>query len=191
MIESFTRNGADDFRQRYQRTYGYLLGKDNKKTLCYISKVDDRVQFDTITGKNFFVYWDAGVEFEFLPITRGWFYTRDGWVLLQRVPAKQYNRGISKFNTACSMWCNYHKDMKAHEITLELLHDIFVAPLHPPEGHTFKHIFLVVSGKVFFYEKQIGTVEGSVITLTSPLLKQELSDFVRRDNQNYTVTHAN
>jgi hypothetical protein len=188
MIESLTSDCVNDFRQRYQRTYGYLLGAQKKKTLCYISKVDDKVHFDTIAGKNFFVYWDVGVEFEFLPITRGWFFTREGWVLLQRTPVKQYNRGISKSNTSCTKDHPYN-GLQHLDISLEILYDVFISPPMPTVGKHFHHLFLVTESKVFFYDKQIGVVEGNKIKLTTPLLRQELSDFIRRDGDSYEVTY--
>lgn len=189
MIDTPKAEFASDFRQRYRHSFGFLL-RDNIKTLVYISDVtSSRVTFDTQQGPGFYVNMDSKVEFEFLPITRGWFFTTTyGWVLLERTPARQYCRGISSSNTSARMVDGSGR-LLSIPLTLDILADVFVKKPVAPQGTSLNHVFLLLAGRVWFYSTLIGTVDhaANIIKLNSPLAKQEIVDFSRRAGVSYTV----
>ena len=106
MFEKFTSIDSGDFRQRYQGTYGYFTHK-GKKTLTRLDKIyaDGRssyVEFSDRDGLKYLLHPDSeeeGTGFEFLPPKSSYFNTEEGIPLLvSRVPARQYQRGICDKN---------------------------------------------------------------------------------------------
>lgn len=133
MLDSLTLDNFRDFSQRYQGTYGWLLNEaKNGKVLVYIRKVEEnRVTFMDITGRDFHANAGQQVTFEFLPVTRGWFYSEDGKMcLLSRKPARQWHRGICPANTNIAVVSLDR--LRGIDYGLEELHAIFeVKKTHP------------------------------------------------------------
>ena len=188
MRDTPTTLDREGWRQRYRNSYGFLVNKDETKTLCYINDVTQtEVRFTTPQGGGFFAYHDRGIVFEFLPITRGWFFTTTyGWVLLTRVPARQWNRGICETNTRVD-----HLDKRGKftqiPLTLEILEDVFIKKPKAPSGSSNGVVFLITADTVYFYSQKVGSVKEQTITLFSELVRQELSDFIRRQGFTYKV----
>ena len=181
----------EDFRTRYRNAYGWLVKDDESKVLVYIKDVNRQVVFTTVDLMEYYANYDQGVMFEFLPITRGWYQTRDGVVLLQRIPAKQYCRGISKGNTACSTVNSYGEFCAGAGLTHQIIHDVFVAKpvsvlasflagLSPT--FIINPFFLIAKDYVYMYDRVIGTYNDKNITLDSSMYVQELSDSLQRIN---------
>lgn len=108
MFEKFTSADAGDFRQRYQGTFGYFTYK-GKRTLTRLDRInsDGRssyVEFSDREGLKYLLHPDAeddNTGFEFLPPKSSYYNTTDGVPLLVgRVPARQYLRGICDKNTS-------------------------------------------------------------------------------------------
>jgi hypothetical protein len=196
LIDSPSYRNVDDWRQRYNKTYGWFRPEAGEKKLVYITDVNQKVVFHTSDGQEFFANLDKDVKFEFLPITRGWFYTRDGGaVLLQRVPAKQYHRGISKNNTAMYfLRADGTLGGRGLGAGLEftVLEDVFVSQPTPHfqeflKGKSWcwlpsKFFAVCFHGQVYMYDTRIGTFDRvkNIITLDNTLFLQELRDAIRR-----------
>lgn len=192
MLDTLTLYNRDDFIQRYSQSYGWFLHPEKKqKVLSYIRKVDlERVVFVTSTGE-FFAYAGTDVQFEFLPITRGWFYGPNGLAFLQRVPAKQFCRGISGKNTRV-MEVNSLGKFEESSLSLALLEEVFnptkqVKPFRSfldgtLAGYVLSQYFAIIGSRVHFYNHHIGDFKSNEITLNNPLITQELSDTIRRNN---------
>jgi hypothetical protein len=108
MFEKFTSMESHDFRQRYQGTYGFFTHQ-GKKTLTRLDKVfaegkASYVEFSDKDGLKYLLHPDSeneGTGFEFLPPKSAWFNTKEGIPLLvSRIPARQYQRGICDKNTS-------------------------------------------------------------------------------------------
>ena len=194
MRETPTSNNVDDFRQRYHRSFGFLIGDDGaKKTLIQITNVSfPNVMFDTLTGKGYYAKIDADVWFEFLPITRGWYRTREhGAVLFQRVPARQFSRGISKGNTNVFYLPVGRAGFYGLELSLGILHDVFVQKVPEKLGgnnYIINKFFYIHGPDVFFYANKIGTFVDNTIKLSHPLVEQEMRDAIARNNLPFNVT---
>jgi hypothetical protein len=192
MLDTLTSTNHTDFRQRYLNTYGWF-NTGTRKLLVYVSNVSDReVVFSDKQGVEYNVFRDSGLEFEFIPVDRGWFNTINGPLYLCRVPARQWHRGICKSNTNI-----YRQDASGTfvgaNVGIKLLSDIFENTLTPHEclqnaaGVALsKHFAMVPKGKFMFYDQKVGEVDHSgaryAITLTNPIVKQEVSDLIRRNN---------
>ncbi len=108
MFEKFTSMEADNFRQRYAGTYGFFVRKD-QRFLARLDKIfteegQQNVEFsdrDSLKYKLKSDTTEEGMGFEFLPPKCAYYNTKDGVPLLvQRIPARQYLRGICDRNTA-------------------------------------------------------------------------------------------
>jgi len=195
MLDSLTRNNAEDFRARYEGTYGFLKKTpESPAKLVHIQGVNRRtVSFVTCEGQEGYVNADSGINFEFLPITRGWYELEDRAVFLTRVPARQWQRGISNKNTSAKTF-DQSGSLTQEPLGLEMLEKIFVTkPQSNLKGFIGKKIqhyvlskFVVLrDNKVYFLgNHQAGTytiMNGKVkIKLNDDLILQEMSDTVRR-----------
>jgi hypothetical protein len=189
MIDTPTLGSRDAWRQRYQGTYGFLKQTEDSKVLCHITNVDStKVVFNTSLGSGFFANMNSGIQFEFLPVTRGWFYTKNlGWVLLQRVPARQYHRGISENNTVLSVPLTGSR-LYNQGMSLSLLEDIFINKPKAPDGVLLsRQVLIHPNNTIYLYDLDIGTKSGNTLMLRSALVKQEIVDQVRRMKLDYKV----
>jgi hypothetical protein len=198
VLESPTSLTIEDFKQRYGRSFGFLITPETgQKLLVAITGVSSqKVTFDSVSASGYFVFVDKGVQFEFIPITRGWFRTQQhGAVLLNRVPARQWTRGISRQNTTAAQMSSGR--LYPIDLTLQILHDIFVSPI-PEDINTFNSkkefivnkYFLLKSGVVYCYSKEIGVYKDTTIFLHTDIMVQELSDAIRRQSLPFTVELA-
>jgi len=102
MFEKFTSVGHGDFKQRYLGTYGFFK-EGNKRVLVQIKAID-RNQV-TFIDRNKIVYYlnadrDSDIGFEFIPPKTSWYNVGGGdCLLVRRIPARQYLRGICDRNT--------------------------------------------------------------------------------------------
>lgn len=108
MFEKFTSKDSGDFRQRYQGTFGHFIS-GGKRTLARLDNIiaDGRasyVEFSDRDGVQYLLKPDSEVEgrgFEFIPPKSSYYNTKKGIpMLVKRIPARQYQRGICDRNTA-------------------------------------------------------------------------------------------
>lgn len=107
MFEKFLAENASDFRQRYEGTFGYYVDRDKgQRLLCRLSSVDldssqRRVNFEDVRGVRFSVNVNAkgDIGFEFIPPRSAFYNTTDGVYYVERIAARQFQRGVSHRNT--------------------------------------------------------------------------------------------
>lgn len=200
MIASPTSANLRDFTQRHVSTWGWFLPEDRtKKVLVYVENVDRHVHFMDHSNTRYFANVNGGAHFEFLPIVRGWYYTEKRVVLLQRIPARQYSRGISTGNTSVNEFSS-SGNLGKTALSFELLQDIFVnKPTRTLEDFLSQktRCFLLnkyfcidmVGNYIWMYDRRIGEwdYKTRTITLTEPLFKQELLDAISRNSYPFVV----
>lgn len=189
MRDTFNSENIGDFQQRYVDTYGWLYRDDGQRVFVYVkSHDDDAVYFTAGRGPQFSVNIDSGMEFEFIPVDRGWYRSQDGSLYyMQRRPARQWRRGIASSNTEI-----FNKDGGGVELSYQLLNNIFScdqSPINYGDGTALisKH-FALVSGAVKFYHEGIGYGIGDTLYLNSPLVQHELAAAIKRANLPFKVT---
>lgn len=194
MFEKFTSGGSADFRQRYQGTYGFFH-YEGKKTLVMLSEITTErtrpeVIFTDEAGAKYLLRADSKVEdcgFSFIPPKNAWVNCADGVPLLvSRVPARQYQRGICDRNTSIVNWegegytVNFTNLTKLYDtkVGIKEAYQAFLKSRKNKRSaglaissqfcvsDTFKHIkcFNAVIGKCTFDEK----TESFNITLNDP-----------------------
>ena len=153
--------------------------------------------FTDVDGYGFSVNADAGVEFEFIPVDRGFYNTEDDTFFLYRVPARQWLRGISETNTVAQYF--HGSDLSSEIVDIHLLHKVFVQGI---DVHTaFKkwrnlsqHAvglskqFAIAGTTVYFFNKEIGKVKDGCIILDNNIVAQELQDVIRRNGFDMEVS---
>lgn len=194
MIDTYTSNNHTDFNARYSNTYGWLLpdGEGGRKTFVHLKEADGtHMYFDTGTNMSYSAKIDTGVLFNFIPVDRGWFTSNDGRVLfLQRVPERQWKRGISSHNTRITNIDGMFNERLSHSI----LENIFtneetIIPF--TKGKPFrisKHFAIASKQHVYFYNQHIGYLVDDVLEVGSVhQVEQELGDAIKRSNLDFKV----
>lgn len=190
MFETFSASAIPDFQQRYRNTFGWLHNQDSK-TLIHIKKIEEnRVIFDTKEEASWWAVADQNVQFEFLPVVRGFYNTKNGLYFVSRIAARMWQRGISAHNT---LIYNIKTGQWIQEIpSFENLSNIFIHKITPDPSHIAEPIalnraFAIIKNSVYFFTEKIGTFAKNTIVLTVAPVKQELSDALHRGNFSITI----
>lgn len=99
MFEKFTSVDAHDFRQRYLNTFGFFR-RGEFRQLSKITSIDRVVQFVDRDGVTYTLNPDTDndVGFEFLPPKSGWHNMKEGAMLVRRIAARRWLRGVHQQN---------------------------------------------------------------------------------------------
>lgn len=184
MFDTLTSNNGHDFSQRYRNTFGFLHQGDTKK-LVFISRIEDgKVWFNTKDDTGWWAEADKNVQFEFLPLNRGFYNTTAGLYFVSRIPARMWQRGISANNTHIVSF--KARNWSPENPDFENLTNIFERET-TPERELGKPIalnrhFAVSRGTVYLFSEQIGIATKTKIVLkpSAVMVEQELNDAIRR-----------
>lgn len=207
MFEKFTGAGAGDFRQRYQGTYGFFT-KADKKILSRLDSVNtDRarpiLEFVDRDGMKYQLLADSkdnDVGFTFLIPKTSWHNSAEEGkaLLVSRVPARQYQRGLCDRNTAfitprgTKVDVNFEsiQNIFDSKVSVQQAFDAAKAQQSPGTGVALSPYFCLD-----FYNKAVNcfhTTIGSFslkddntvdVSLKDPeMWRQELVDAFRRNN---------
>jgi hypothetical protein len=202
MIDSPTHANIADFKQRYQGVFGWINPEENR-SLVYVSNVNTKqVTFKDANGNEFYANVGANVDFEFLPVNRAWYKTNKGMFFGQRIPARQWKRGVCTENTQLRevvgvALATTVMTMRWHDAVFSVMQnptnykkqvDHYLASATEVNTPLSKH-FAIVHTSLYFFSKVVGTVDkiNLVITLTSDMVYQELIDVCRRNNYPFKV----
>jgi hypothetical protein len=198
MLDSLTRNNAGDFLRRYQNTFGYYPLKDRaEKLLVKIDKVTDTtVNFRDKDGYKYSAVADNNVQFEFIQVNKGWYNQANSKpVFFSRVPARQWQRGISPQNTVCYTFADSGVLTKSHVDydTVECIQNAYKPFI---DAYFRGEISSVALNKFFaigpeknlyMFDLLAGEIVEDKIKVKLPLFRQEIIDCVRRLNLNLIV----
>jgi len=184
MLDSLANDNWEDFRQRYNHTYCWLV-RGAERLFVYLNDIDsERVKFSMGNGMTFAANADSGTTFEFIPIDRGWYNTTDGSVLhLSRVPERQFRRGISDGNTILADASLFPTDLSFKRLSsIFNLPKQWAQPFVEGNANAFsKHFAYLPSGKLVFHHVEIGRFNNGSFEVDHQFL-QEVSDVFRRRN---------
>ena len=195
MFEKFLTKNAGDFRQRYKGTFGFYH-RDNTKTLVRLDSIDlerKRVQFVDIRGNDYTLNMnhDDDIGFTFIAPKAQWHNTSYGALLCQRIPQKQYRRGICENNTQLLGSSGSNAG-----ISFQTLDAVFVNPLNLKQAMEKHQAYAIAPQFLVDLDKKRvkcnNFVIGSVgkdnknifhVKLDDPdLFRQEVTDAFRRSN---------
>jgi hypothetical protein len=195
MLDTLTSDNYRDFSARYTHTFGWLITGYAKRLVHILRVGDDRVYFTDSTGMEYHAKSDAGINFEFIPVDHGYFNGKDGnTYLLNRIPARQWKRGIASSNTEIINFGNWRATSVNYANLALIFNDEFKTFNYPKEfqfGALSKHFAIHPKNKqVWMYDRHIGQFNDKVITLYSDLVQQELTDLMNRNGWDIKVEVA-
>lgn len=195
--QQFTSKNAADFKQRYEDTFGFFTkpGTSDKKIVKFLQVNEDLVMFEDKRGVSYTVYPDSDIEFEFMSPVKKLFTVGDIVFLIQRRPARQYQRGISENNTQIiNLVTGGHSSptFARLEAAIEKQPEpkLFEQEYLLERRRTlqFSNIFAAVDGLFYLYGTCIGKVTGKTISLNDNIYIQEVKDMIRDTGVNFEVT---
>lgn len=204
MIDSPTGRNLADFKQRYQGVVGWLRQPNSQeKVAVFVSNVNSsKVTFKDASDAEYYANVDAGVQFEFIPTQRAWYNTKDATYLVQRVPARQWKRGICSENTSFQKltgdvlmipdeaWTTIAFKVMSTVLNVKELVPAYLMGQRSSVALS-KH-FAIGGSSLYFINLKIGEVNRNKGTITlSPryeMVRQELTDVLTRNNFSFKVT---
>ncbi len=198
MKTSLTSRNHTDWARRYTGTYGWLHKDNNKKLLVYVQNVNSQQVTFTRDDLEYYAMVDSGVNFEFIPVNRGWYNSKSGNVyFLCRHPMRQWKRGICSDNTVVTT--SESPLYGAVRVGWGVLSDIFDGVEDPWANVDInkravalsKTFAISLNGTFYFYDQVVGKVTNNKIVLNNDLVHQEVIDMCRRNNYQFQVEVAN
>lgn len=188
MIEEYTANGSRDFQQRYKDTYGWYITDKGNKVFVKLSEVGTTaLKFVDAKENVYTALADKGNRFEFIPLERGLFNSasEDAVVYCQRVPARQWRRGIHQQNTSLTKIGGAYNLEVNFKSLLDIMeahaNKVYVNQWKQGGRHTaaFNPMFGVVNRALYNYNRIIGSLDKKRIVLDNSLFLQEVMDIVQ------------
>lgn len=171
MRDTLTSENRRDFSQRYSHSYGYYINDKGVKTPVYIGDVDEEAAyFKTLDGLDFTAYCNGGVNFEFAQISkRIWLGIDGNLYYTHRIPARQWQRGISESNTGA--WILTPAGVVSTGVNMQVMRNILMEnPLRTIGSNTLlSDQFAIAGSSVYLYNMLIGTYDSKthIISLGS------------------------
>lgn len=184
MKAEFLSDGWRDFHQRYRNTFGWFERKDGHPVLVKLTHIGEvSLEFTDESGFKYSAFADKGNFFTFLPVTKGCYLYDNKVVTVERIPARQWRRGICEDNTAISdILGNYYP------IDFQVIKAIFTGQNVSVEQYKeakklpvlLNNQFHIEEMGMYLYNRRIGDFGGDTIILNEPLFKQELEDLMKQ-----------
>ena len=168
MKEEFKQSGWNDFKQRYQGTYGWYEKENGTRMLSFLAAVHEtELVFLDEMGCKFKANPDKGNVFTFLPIERGCYnYGETDVIISRRVPQRMWKRGICQDNTYILSLAR----REAVAVDFPVLREMFIEKpnerleefKHSLEGNlVFNKMFALVNYNLYLYENIPGVYISS------------------------------
>jgi len=167
---------SDYFKRMQQIKLGLLPKEAVPKPKKQINDVAG--VFINANNIKYYANADTGVVFKFIPVTKKLFYFDDKLLLAQRVPARQYKRGIHQQNT------NIRGVLysEQYEVSFDMLDAYNNNKIINDDVHILNNMFALTATGLFLYNQRIGNVLDDTIHLSTPLFRQEVVDALRANN---------
>lgn len=179
-----------DFKQRYQGSYGIYKTDSGKRVLVNIASVQtSHVKFTDSTGGEYRANNDSGVEFEFIQVSRAWYNTPNGAILLMRRPATQWSRGVSERNTRAFGFSSgrFRELGVSFDVLSPLVEQLpYSEDINLLNGVAFTRSFARWRHQLYLYDKVVGEIDKKDVFIT-PMVKQEFEDVNNRMKLGYNV----
>lgn len=200
MLDSLTSYNSRDFRQRYRGVYGWFTPPSTKRRiLVKVVEVDEyQVIFEDEHRASYNAIANTGVQFEFIPISKKLFRCNKTIYCAERVPARQWTRGVAGANTRITNVVSGG----AGPVSFAIVKAAFVdtADLNKKaeitdflegsiSGLLLNEMFCLAEKGVYLYSTLIGTydLDKHTILLDDGTFRQELVDAVNELNLPFIV----
>ena len=190
MKEEFKSRTYGDFSQRYQGTYGWFQKPAGGEILVKLIKVrEESLKFQDKSGGEYTANADVGNVFSFLPTTKGAYLYGDGFVVVKRVPARQYKRGICDDNTTIYNPISFLNIPVGFEV-LETVFTENIPEYIPGKIFIADKVITFSPTAVWLYENKIGKVgDGGTVVLHDKfkVFQQEVEDAIAKHSLPFGV----
>lgn len=195
MFEKFLSENIENFRQRYEGTFGFYRDGGNRRLLVKLTEIaGNQCNFVDARGVTYNVRPDHPNEvgFEFLPPKSMWYNTEYGAMFAQRIASRQFQRGVTAKTLSIVL---LHKgelvDRRVDFPNLSAMYEGKNSPKDSLEGLSkgrslaLSGQFAVDTGIVYLLRERIGTYEQTKgshfrFKLAEPdLWKTEITDALR------------
>jgi hypothetical protein len=182
MFEKFLSANAQDFRTRYQGTYGFYR-TPAKNMLCKLTFVEGNVTFVDKKQMEYTLYPDSqsDIGFEFIPPRSSYYNTPKGAFYVERVASRQFQRGVSEKNTRIySVGLKGFASEGVNFDTLGALYENDVSLKEALESFFAERTPSVAISKTFAISKKylwvLSTLHGEVLECTPKKIVLRLKD---------------
>ncbi len=187
MLVEYTRGTARDFRQRYEGVYGFYPKSNGEEVLVFVSSVDEQVmKFKDSKGASYTAYADQGVTFKFIPLNRKLFIYNKELILANRVPARQWQRGICQANTRMQYVSRMLSDLPIFFHTVEAylaadkeLYKEFATKLLTYSAGVLSPLIGWTCGDLYVTNQKVGNIRTDHVEVTNEFFIQEIRDCFR------------
>lgn len=168
MKDTFTSDGLDRWGQRYDQTIGFYQQEDKDPMVVQIIQISPKqLVFKDAQENQYTGFVDKGIEFNFIPVIRGWFPTKKGEAyFLSRHAARQWRRGISPANTKVVKMQGNRFTSVENEDYLKIMDMLFSSPVPYaktayPGATLSKHFHISTrdmhgNSNIYCYDRPIG-----------------------------------
>jgi hypothetical protein len=164
MFEKFLSADAEAFRQRYEGTYGFYRDEKHKRLLVKLNYIRDNVcSFVDAQEIEYKLYPDSkdDIGFEFIPPESVYYNTTKGAMLVNRLAARQFSRGVNGKNIEIYGFDgNIQFGYKVNFENLKLVYESNVTPaealLAERGSLALSRQFALSRDCVFLFKEQIG-----------------------------------
>jgi hypothetical protein len=196
----FTPENAQDIDKYFRNSF--LKFKDTGDTLAYITSVDKNTVTGTLEdGREFKLYLakEAPYEVDYVLPHKSFFQFQDHAVLLERVPAKQFHRGLTDENTQLSSR-NANGDVKR----IGLSWDALKAFVNKQKFFTLSEalesknqscvlcsrMMLTPTSKTIFvdFAPVAKVLPSQRIRMLVPVFREEIEDFLKTSQEDHLFT---
>ena len=187
MLVEYTRGTVRDFRQRYEGVYGFYPKSNGEEVLVYVSSVGEQVmKFKDSKGASYTAYADHGVTFKFIPLNRKLFVYNKELILANRVPSRQWQRGICQGNTRMRYVSMMYSDLPISFSTVEAylaadkeLYKEFSTKLLTYSSGVLSPLIGWTCGDLYVTNQKVGNIRTDHVEVTNEFFIQEIRDCFR------------
>ena len=197
----FTPENREDINKYYRNSF--LKFKETGDTLYYITNVDaNMVSGQVENGRDFKLYLakEEPYEVDYVLPHKSFFQYGDNAVMLQRIPAKQYHRGLTPDNTMVSfrgvggavsnlpidfiILGAFVKKQKFFSLGEAMKKDLTSCVLSP------RMMYVKQTKNIYIDFTPVATVEVKTkkITMLAPIFEEEIRDFLKATQEEALFT---
>ena len=198
----FIPENREDISKYYR--HSFLKFKEHGDTIFYISYVDENVVSGSLEdGREFKLYLakEEPYEVDYVLPHKSFFQYGDDAVMLERIPAKQYHRGLTPSNTAMS-FRDPNGDVKHLDISFETLKAFVSKQKFYTLSEAMKQVALnsvVLTSRMMYVPSKhtifidfipIAMVASNTktIRMIAPLFKEEVQEFLKSTHESEMFT---
>jgi hypothetical protein len=194
----FTPSNREDISKYYRNSF--LKFKETGDMLFYLSSVDTHAAMGTIEDGRDFKVWLADeepYEVDYILPHKSFFQFGEHACMLQRIPAKQYHRGITQENTKITyreaesgMVGNIALGFEVLKAFVKKQHFLTLqeAIQSKEQSSVLGPRFMYQNKFIFIDFQSVAKIAGTKIYMTKPVFEEEIREFLKSTQEDQVFT---